>query len=92
MPMFVDHRFSSIQAAATAAADGQLHLQFAQRLHALIDGAADLAIGNPVANANVHSDLLTCRRDVGANEMQLNHNANANDCQSGFDLTRRSTD
>jgi len=62
MPMFVDHLLSAIEAAPTARPNGQLHLQLAHRVSALIDGAPDLAIGNPVANADVHGDLLTCRR------------------------------
>lgn len=62
MPVFVDHRLGSVHATATAAANRQMHLQLAHRVRTLIDGAADLAIGNPVAYADVHGDLLTCRR------------------------------
>jgi hypothetical protein len=48
------HFSGAILAPTAAAADRQLHLHVAQAARALLDGASNLAIGDAVANADVH--------------------------------------
>jgi hypothetical protein len=43
-------------ASSATAAHGQLHLHFAQAAGPLVDSAANLTIGNPVAQTNIHRD------------------------------------
>jgi hypothetical protein len=43
---------------------GQLHLHFPETAGALLDGAADLAVGNSMAQTDIHRSPLT-RRQAG---------------------------
>ena len=51
------HFAGAILAPTAAAADRQLHLHITQGARALLDGATNLAIGDAVANANIHGEF-----------------------------------
>ena len=62
-----DHFARRVFAGSAAVCDGQVDLNFAQRRAAPLDGFADLAIGDGIAETHVHGCEIV--------------NANANDCQ-----------
>jgi hypothetical protein len=54
LPVFLYQRLGSVNTAATAAANRELHLDVAQAAGAFIHRMANLTIGNSVTDADVH--------------------------------------
>lgn len=57
--MLIDDLLRRIFASSAANADRQFALDIQQRAGAVLDDFADLTIGHALANANVHSALLS---------------------------------
>jgi hypothetical protein len=51
---------SGIDTSSAAPADRKLHLNLTKTARSVIDGATNLAISNPVTNADVHDEAATC--------------------------------
>lgn len=62
MLMITNDGAGGIDATAAAAPDRQLHLNLAQGARALINSAADLAIRDSVADADVHGEPSNLHR------------------------------
>jgi hypothetical protein len=75
------HFAGAILAPTAAAADRQLHLHIAQSARALLDSATNLAIGDAMANADVHGEFGPAGLVPMLKDDPVRLHANANDCQ-----------